>query len=171
MKRKFTKWMWGTLAFLLVSFAPKMTLADPVTVHAGQIVSLSSLHVAGDIVLCDPGVAVCSANTRRADIEGVGVFYNLALGPFTPDEGIDANTVTFLVGSQLMNFLNNFPGGFSLNAIFLDASATGSTQVGNFIFVDDAAGPTAAPEPSTLVLLGLGFLGMAGVVRRYAVSG
>ncbi|MGH9728251.1 MAG: PEP-CTERM sorting domain-containing protein [Candidatus Acidiferrales bacterium] len=152
------------LPLVVVFFAPKIASATPVTVNSGQVVALGSLMIAGDVVLCDPGVAMCDANTPRAEIEGVGSFYLSFLGPFTPDTGPDADTVTFLTGGMLANFLNNYPGGFSSNAVFLDASANGMTTFGNFIFVNSTS-PT--PEPSTLTLLGIGLLGLGAAIRRH----
>lgn len=170
MKRNFTKMLTAAfLPFALALLVPKMASATPVTVHSGQIVALASLMTAGDVVLCDPGIAVCNASTPRADFEGVASFYLSFLGPLTPDTGPDANLVTFLTGASMSNFLNNYPGGFSSNAVFLDASANGMTAFGNFIFVNSTASPT--PEPSTLSLLGIGLLGLAGIIcRRAAVA-
>ncbi|MHB8410476.1 MAG: PEP-CTERM sorting domain-containing protein [Candidatus Acidiferrales bacterium] len=171
MKRNVTKMMCAAfLPFALALLVPKMASATPVTVNPGQVVALSSLMTAGDVVLCDPGVAVCSASTPRADIEGVGSFYLSFLGPLTPDTGPDANTVTFLTAALLTNFLNNYPGGFSSNAVFLTASANGMTPFGNFIFNDSGTGTSPTPEPSTLTLMGLGLLGVAALFRRQAAA-
>ena len=174
MKRNSTKMMCAAfLPFALALLVPKMASATPVTVNPGQVVALTSLMTAGDVVLCDPGVAVCSASTPRAQIEGVASFYLSLIGPLTPDTGPDANVVTFLTAALLANFLNNYPGGFSSNAVFLDASANGMTHFGNFIFNDSDTSPTPTPtpEPSTLTLMGLGLLGVAALFRRQASSG
>lgn len=170
MKGNFKSFMLPVLLlFAFTLLGPKLASATPVTtVHAGQVVDLSQLSIAGDVVLCDPGWSSCNANTPRADIAGVGVFYNLAAGPYTPDEGVDANAVTFLTGSQLSIFLNDYPGGFSPNATFMDASANGMTPFETYVF--DAAPSSTTPEPGTLALFGIGLLGLAAVIRRHATA-
>ncbi|MGC1107943.1 MAG: PEP-CTERM sorting domain-containing protein [Candidatus Acidiferrales bacterium] len=168
MKGNFRKATWTLCLSFLFLLLPAAASATPITVHAGQVVTLGSLMTAGDVVLCDPGLASCNANTPRADIAGVGSFYLSYLGPYTPDIGPDANTVTFLTGSSLANFLNNYPGGFSANAVFTDASANGNTSFGNFVFSNMAW--SATPEPATFVLLSIGLLAIGGAYLRHSAQ-
>lgn len=148
----------STIVLLAVAaLAPMAAFADT-AVDVGQVVTLTTPVTAGDVVLCDMGAA-CSASTPAAAIAGVGVFYLSFEGPYTPDVG-PANAVTLLGGSQLDNFLTNYPGGFSANSDYLDVAADGTATAGGFTFDTSSASSTAAPEPSSFILMGLGMAGL-----------
>jgi hypothetical protein len=153
------------LPLVLAVAAPVSVLADT-EVNYGEVVNLTAVSTAGDVVLCDKGIS-CSATTPDADIAGVGVFYLSFEGPYTPDVG-PANAVTLLGGSQLSYFLTNYPGGFSANADYLDVSTNGLTSVGGYTFNTHSS--VATPEPGALVLLTVALFGLVGAMRFRNIS-
>jgi hypothetical protein len=155
------------LPLALAFLAPRAVLADSgKQVDVGQVVNLTSLATAGDVVLCDAGFT-CNAMTPSKDIAGVGVFYLSSDGPYTPNIG-PANEVTLLGGSQLNYFLTDYPGGFSPNADFLDVNASGKATVDGFTF--NTKSTVSTPEPSGLLMLSAGLLAMALASRRLSAK-
>jgi len=78
-------------------------------------------------------------------------------------------TVTSALGVNVSDFIANSGGFYFASDIFIGNTVTGVGQTGNVA----SGGPTSTivtPEPSSLMLLGTGILGAAGLFRRKLAS-
>ena len=162
-----------TFKFLIPFFVlacmivPAAALADTATTfNEGVTYNLLSTVTAGDVVICESGVA-CTSSTPTSQWSDVLVFFNFTKGAFVPDSSFDANTAFVFSDSTtaLGYFLANYTG-LSSNAQFINENPTGLTSYADGGYLINSPETTATPEPGSLILLASGLLGMAGFLRR-----
>jgi hypothetical protein len=94
-------------------------------------------------------------------VNRVGGFFNYVPGGSTPTTLAVYDTSFALIESYNLTFLTG--GGTDTGEWIL---FTETTPIGYFTMTDNYVGVLASPEPSSLILLGSGALGLAGLIRR-----
>jgi hypothetical protein len=93
-----------------------------------------------------------------------GTFSNLATNP-----GNGQSDYLFTLDPSAVNAFNAVLGGNTNDFIALDSSISFPNQSAgpdSFSFVNLNSSPSPMPEPSSLLLLGTGVAGVAGILRR-----
>jgi len=136
---------------------------DP-TFNEGVVNTGFGTVTAGDVIICESGT-VCN-DTTPSTWSDVLVFYSSGKSPFTPDASGDANVAFVFSDSNgsLATFLANTGNGTSLssNHVTIIENPTGLTAYGAY----SINSPETVPEPGSLMLLGVGLLGLVGARRK-----
>ena len=113
--------------------------------------------------------------TLSTPVSAIGAFMNYAPG-FGPDVIISAYDGAVLLASYDINLLApiSTPGGFNEGAFRgisqPTADITSFTVSNSFVLLTDltfGGNSNAIPEPSTLLLLGTGLIGLGGRARKF----
>ena len=167
--------VYGSNSFSATAVAP---LTFSFTIHEGIDYILPELVVPGDLVLCEgsgaPRLNCGGANPGQSDIVHFftvgGVSHVIEYTPLREMGDGDPNDVLWPFGSDAFGNAINLTNPVVFNETV--------NEGGDEIFIYRAAGnvytiysdEAPIPEPSTLLLLGSGLLGVAAKVRRRFLS-
>jgi hypothetical protein len=159
----------SALAGLAISSIPALadstgiTVSDPNTFNSSQVISTPSGTVSGSgtgtlsVFTAGNPVSVNSFNLGNGFIPGTVLFQ-------TTEAGVTA-TLTLQSLTSTVSVTN----GLIISAVGLLTETGFQPQTGNVTVTTGQSGTitfAAAPEPSSIALMGTGLLGLAGLVRR-----